>query len=194
MHQFHRLTTKISTWLAWAAGAVILFGCAVPIAIDVVSRATLGRTIVESFEISSYAFAACIGLGMGYTVSSKANIRVDILTAKLPRRLRLGFDLVAALAMALTATALAYYTFDVLAESWNLGSRSQSTLQVPLILPQSLWWAGLVWFATVACLTPLFAAARLFAGDPDGAEALISNPDLMDEIKDIGIDVDEDTP
>lgn len=194
MQHFHELTSKISTWLAWAAGAVILFGCAVPIAIDVVSRAAFGRTIVESFEISSYAFAACIGLGMGYTVSSKANIRVDILTAKLPRRLRLGFDMVAALALAVTAVALAYYTFDVLAESWNLGARSQSTLQVPLILPQSLWWAGFVWFATVACLTPLFAAARLLARDPDGAEALISNPDLMDEIKDIGIDVGEDTP
>lgn len=176
--------------MAWIAGAVILFGCAVPIATDVMTRALLGRTVLESFEISSYAFAICIGLGMGFTVTSKANIRVDILSAKLPRHLRIVFDLAAAAALAFTALALAWYSFDVLAQSWKLGARSESTLRVPLLLPQSIWWLGFVWFATVACLTPLFAIARLMARDLTGAEALVSNPDLSDEIKDIGIDLE----
>lgn len=181
------LTQSISRWFAWLAGAVILFGCALPISIDVISRALVGRTIVESFEIAGYALAACIGLGMGYTVTSKANVRVDILTARLPRGLRLAVDLIASLALAVTAFAFAYYTFDVLAESWRLGARSVSTLQVPLILPQSIWWIGFAWFATVACLTPILAFIRLFSRDMDGAEALISNPDLMDEMKESGI-------
>lgn len=181
------LTQSISRWFAWLAGAVILFGCALPISIDVISRALIGRTIVESFEIAGYALAACIGLGMGYTVTSKANVRVDILTARLPRGLRLAVDLIASLALAVTAFAFAYYTFDVLAESWRLGARSVSTLQVPLILPQSIWWIGFAWFATVACLTPILAFIRLLSRDMDGAEALISNPGLMDEMKESGI-------
>ncbi|MCB1808925.1 MAG: TRAP transporter small permease, partial [Candidatus Competibacteraceae bacterium] len=61
--------------------------------IDVVSRAVFGQTVLESFEISGYGLAACIGLGMGFTVSTKANIRVDFLTSKLPRRARMVFDL-----------------------------------------------------------------------------------------------------
>ena len=85
MKPVYDLSERISRWLAWVAGAVILFGCAVPVAIDVIARAVLGRTLVESFEISGYALAVCIGLGMGYTVTTKANIRVDILTARLPR-------------------------------------------------------------------------------------------------------------
>lgn len=191
MQRVDDLTEQLSRWLAWVAGAVILFGCAVPISIDVVSRAVIGRTLLESFEISGYAFAACIGLGMGFTVTSKTNIRVDILSAKLPRRLRLVFDMTAALALAVTAVALAWYAFGVLAESWKLGARSQSTLRVPLLLPQSIWWLGFVWFATVACLTPVLAIARLATRDLNGAERLISNPDLSDEMKDIGIELKE---
>lgn len=192
MLRLHDFTTQFSRWLAWIAGAVILFGCALPISIDVISRAVIGQTVLESFEISGYALAACIGLGMGFTVTSKANIRVDILTARLPRGMRLFFDLVASIALALTAFALAWYALSVLQETWKLGARSQSTLQVPLIFPQGIWWIGLFWFATVACLTPVFAIQRLIARDVDGAEALISNPDLSDEMKEIGFDTDGD--
>jgi TRAP-type C4-dicarboxylate transport system permease small subunit len=183
----HKFTERVSRWLAWIAGGIILFFCAVPISIDVITRAVFGYTIVESFEISGYALAACIGLGMGYTVTSKANIRVDIATARLPRKIRLAFDMLASLALAAVALAFAWYTFDVLQQTWKLGARSESTLQVPLILPQSLWWAGFVWFATVACLAPALACLRLISGDVNGAEELISNPDLSDELKEIGI-------
>lgn len=185
-----KLVDGVSRWFAWLAGAVILFGCALPISIDVISRLVLGRTVVESFEISGYALAACIGLGMGYTVTSKANVRVDVLTARLPRGLRLAIDLLASLALAVTAFAFAYYTFDVLIESIKLDARSVSTLQVPLILPQSIWWLGFAWFATVACITPILALIRIMSRDLKGAEILISNPDLSDEMKEIGIETE----
>lgn len=185
------LSHRISRWLAWLAGAVILFGSAVPVAIDVFARATLGRTLVESFEISEYALAACIGLGMGYTVTTRANVRVDILTARLPRAIRLYVDLFAAMTLAVTAVACAWYAFGVLEETWRLGARSISTLQVPLIIPQTIWWIGFFWFATIACLTPLFAIERLWARDLSGTEALISNPQLTDEMEEIGIDVSD---
>lgn len=188
MQKSEHIGERISRWLAWAAGAIILFGSAVPIAIDVIARATVGRTVVESFEISGYALAACIGLGLGYTVTTRANVRVDILTARLPRSMRLCVDLFASVVLAVTAVFAAWYSFGVLEETWRLGARSISTLQVPLILPQSVWWIGFFWFATVACLTPVLAAARLLAKDLSGAEALISNPQLSEEIEEIGID------
>ncbi len=187
MKPVYDMSARLSRWLAWVAGATILFGCAVPVAIDVAARALLGRTLVESFEISGYALALCIGLGMGYTVTTKANIRVDILTAQLPRGVRLPFDLAASVALAVTALAFAWYTFDVLQESWRLDARSISKLQTPLLLPQSIWWAGFVWFATVAVLTPFYAIMRLIAGDTDTAEALVSAPGLLEELQKGGI-------
>ncbi len=187
MKPVYEISRRISRWLAWVAGATILFGCAVPVAIDVTARALLGRTLVESFEISGYALALCIGLGMGYTVTTKANIRVDIVTAQLPRTLRIPFDLAASVSLAVTAVAFAWYTFDVLQESWRVDARSISTLRTPLLVPQTIWWAGFVWFATVAVLTPVYAIVRLVAGDADTAETLVSAPGLLEELQQGGI-------
>ena len=188
MKQLYTGAEKISLWLAWLAGAIIIFGCALPISVDVISRALIGSTLVESFEISGYALAACIGLGMAYTVTTKANIRVDILTAKLPRPLRRTIDLIASVALAVTAFAFAYYTFDVLRDSWQLDARSISTLQVPLVIPQGIWWAGFVWFAAMAVLTPLYAIGRLLGGDTDTYDSLISSSSLADELSQSGIE------
>ncbi|EDP64890.1 hypothetical protein BAL199_21079 [alpha proteobacterium BAL199] len=155
------LTRRISRGLAWIAGGAILFGCAVPITIDVVSRFFLNRTLLESFEISGYALAACIGLGMGYTVSTKANVRVDFLTMRLPPRIRVVFDLAAAVALAVVAAAFAYFAWGVLQQSGSMDARSMSILRVPLVIPQGVWWIGLFWFACVAILTPVLAILKV---------------------------------
>lgn len=178
---------RISRCFAWVAGAVILFGCCIPISIDVVSRAVLGQTVLESFEISGYGLAACIGLGMGFTVSTKANIRLDFLTNKLPVRARMVLDLAAAIALAVVAVALAYYAFGTLQQSWRMDARSVSTLQVPLYLPQSVWWFGLLWFAIAASLTPVFAVIRILRGDQTGFERLLASPALNDELAQTGV-------
>ena len=183
---------RISRYLAWLGGAVILFGCCIPISIDVVSRAVFGQTVLESFEISGYGLAACIGLGMGFTVSTKANIRVDFLTNKLPRRARMVFDLAAAIALAVVAVALAYYAFETLQQSWRMDARSVSTLRVPLYLPQSVWWFGLLWFAIAASLTPVFAVMGILRGDKAGFDRLLASPALHDELAQTGVKGAED--
>ena len=99
------LIERVSRWLAWAAGAVILFGCALPITVDVLSRYFLNRSAVESFEISGFGLAACIGLGMAHTVTTKAHIRVDFAVARLPFPLRAACDLLAACVLAVVAGA-----------------------------------------------------------------------------------------
>lgn len=187
MNRVHELYSRITLWLTWIAGGLIIFGCAIPISIDVVSRAITGSTLVESFEISGYAFAASIGLGMGYTVTSKANIRIDVLVSHLPEKLRMLVDIVSSVALSITALALAYYTFDVLNDSWRLGARSESTLQVPLVVPQGVWWIGLVWFATVAVLSPVYAIIKLVAGDRHAFSQALSNSDLSDELDQLGL-------
>lgn len=178
---------KISRFFAWIAGAIILFGCCIPIAIDVIARFLFNTTVVESFEISGYGLAACIGLGMGYTVTTKANIRVDFLTAKLPRNLRRFFDFTASIALAVVAVALAYLTWTKLQQSWAMEAKSTSTLQVPLILPQGIWWVGLFWFGCVAVLTPALAIVRLVLGDRHGFDRLVASSALSEEIGQIGV-------
>ncbi|WP_339763800.1 TRAP transporter small permease [uncultured Hoeflea sp.] len=176
------LPQRVSRWLAWVAGAVILFGCAVPITIDVLARYFLNRGLVESFEISGYGLAACIGLGLGYTVTTKAHIRVDFVVAKMPFPVRAACDLLAACALAVVAAALAWFAWGTVSQSWNMGARSMSQLQIPIVIPQGLWWIGLFWFACMAVLTPIQAVLRLLKGDRAGFQAAIGSADLNAEI------------
>lgn len=180
------LPQRVSRLMAWAAGALILFGCGVLISLDVLTRSLAGRGVIESFELSGYALAGAVGLGLAFTVTSRANIRVDIAAAALPAAVRRPFDLLAALALAVAAVVLAVYGWETLATSWRMGARSVSRMQTPLVVPQALWWAGLAWFALVALLVPVQAVRRLAAGDGRGADALIGPPGVHEEIEQAG--------
>ncbi len=182
------LPQRISRLLAWLAGAVVLVGCSFLITVDVVTRFFFRRGMVESFEISGYALAACIGLGLAFTVTSKANIRVDILLDALPDRLRVLCDLLASAALALIAVTLAWFAYGTLAQSWGLNAKSISLLQVPMVIPQGIWWVGIFWFACVAVLIPIQAVMRLFANDRAGFDALIGSLRVTEEIEQSGVE------
>ena len=86
-------------------------------------------------------------------------------TSRTTANLGPGYDcLAAALSLTLVALALAWYCFSTLTQSWRMGAKSISTLQVPLALPQGVWWIGMFWFAIMAVLVPLQAVAKLLAG------------------------------
>jgi TRAP-type C4-dicarboxylate transport system permease small subunit len=180
------LPQRLSRILAWIAGAIILMGCAGLITIDVVTRYFFRRGMVESFEISGYALAACIGLGMAFTVTSKANIRVDILLDALPDKVRVVCDLLASLSLTIIAVTLAWFTFGTLQASWTMNAKSVSVLQTPMILPQGIWWVGLFWFACMAVLVPVQAIAKLIRRDRKGFDGLIGSLRVAEEIEQAG--------
>ncbi len=178
---------RVSRVLAWIAGALILFGCSGLITLDVITRMIFRRGVVESFELSGYAFAAAIGFGLAFTATSKANVRVDILLSLLPPGLRRCCDVIAALSLSVIALALAWYGWRTLDQSITMHAKSVSTLQVPMAIPQGIWWVGIFWFACVAVLLPLQAMVRLLRRDRAGFDALIGSPQKSDEIAQAGI-------
>lgn len=178
---------RVTRVIAWIAGAIILFGCGALISIDVITRAIFRRAVVESFEVSGYCFAAAIGLGLAFTVTQKSNIRVDILLAALPRGVRRACDLLAALALAASALALAWYCFGTLAQSWRMDAKSISVLQVPLVLPQGIWWIGMFCFAFMAILVPVQATLKLLAGDTAAFDRTIGSLRVTEEISQAGV-------
>ncbi len=189
------LPQRISRILAWIAGAFILFGCGFLISLDVVTRTILRRGVIESFELSGYALAAAIGLGLAFTVTSKANIRVDIALDLVPRPVRRACDILASLSLAVIALALAWYCWGTLSQSYAMGARSVSSMQVPMVLPQGIWWVGLFWFAAMAVIVPVQAMIRLARGDAAGFDATIGSLRVTEEIEQAGVTaVAEDEP
>ncbi len=179
---------RISRLLAWAAGAIILVGCSGLITIDVITRYLFKRGMVESFEISGYALAACIGLGLAFATTSKTHVRVDILLDAFPRPVRVACDLLASLSLALVALALAWFCWGTLAQSVSMNAKSVSTLQTPMAIPQAIWWGGMFWFACVSVLLPIQAVLRLLARDNAGFDALIGSLRVNEEISQAGVE------
>ncbi|MBY0325153.1 MAG: TRAP transporter small permease subunit [Reyranella sp.] len=179
---------RVSRLLAWLAGAIVLVGCSGLITIDVITRFLFRRGMVESFEISGYALAACIGLGLAFATTSKAHVRVDILLDAFPRPVRVACDLLASISLALVALALAWFCWKTLAQSVSMNAKSVSTLQMPMALPQAIWWIGIFWFACVAVLMPLQAALRLLARDAAGFDALIGSLRVSEEMAQAGVE------
>ena len=68
-------------------------------------------------------------------------------------------------------------------QSWTSGSRSQSDLQTPTVIPQVLWIAGLILFVVVGLVLILEALARLKAGDPAGVARLIGTRSAEEEVE-----------
>lgn len=177
---------RLSRYLAWLSGGILLIGCAGSITLDVVLRYFLNRTVVESFEISGYAFAAAVALGMAYTVSCKSNIRIDLVANRLPLPLRVALDLVAHLAILVVAGTIAWYALQTWLQSLKLDAKSITILQVPLILPQGIWLLGLIWFALFAALIAWHSARLLLRGDLAGVQQLIGPATLREEIEQAG--------
>jgi TRAP-type C4-dicarboxylate transport system permease small subunit len=146
----------VSRALAWLAGAIVVL-CALLVVLDILTRALIGRIVFESFEFSCYGFAAAFGLGLAHTALERANVRVDIVNAALPARLRTSLDVLSAVALAALALVFAWHATSTLLTSHSMGARSNSSLSIPLDYPQSVWAIGIGWFAVVATLIALRA-------------------------------------
>ncbi len=71
----------------------------------------------------------------------------------------------------------------VLDQSWISGSRSQSALETPVIVPQVLWFAGLVLFFVVGVVLLVEALRLVFTGNVPGAVHLIGTRSAEEEVE-----------
>jgi TRAP-type C4-dicarboxylate transport system permease small subunit len=172
----------VSRWLAWIGGAMLLL-CAVLVSLDVVFRAALKATYFESFELSSYAFAIATAMGMSYALVSRAHIRIEVLYTLLRPRWRGWLDVVAYALLALCALVLLYWAGHVALGNWQSGARSNSSLAVPLAIPQGLWLIGLAWFALLAVLYTLYGLVKCVLGRSEEAHRRLGVASLEEEIE-----------
>jgi TRAP-type C4-dicarboxylate transport system permease small subunit len=150
-----RTIVSIARWGAWAGGIIILLSTLL-ICVDVLTRSMFGMSLVESFELSSYGLAIALGLALPHSLLTGGHIRINVTrSVKLPL-LRQVADVAAFGSMAVFAGCVAWYGVMTVRESLASSVVSNSTLGIPLAIPQSIWAAGLVAFAGVS----VFAVIR----------------------------------
>jgi TRAP-type C4-dicarboxylate transport system permease small subunit len=162
---------RLNRIVALLVGAGLL-ACAAFVLVDITLR-QVGTSFGGTDEISGYAMAIATSWGMAYTLLELGHVRIDIVRSRLAARGRAVMDLFALLALTLTVTLIAWKCWPVVATSIANDSRANTPLETPLPLVQIPWLAGWVWFALMAWVTLLAAAALVLRGQLAESERAI---------------------
>jgi TRAP-type C4-dicarboxylate transport system permease small subunit len=161
------LMRSISRWGLWLGGALVLLA-ALLIGVDVILRKFFTTSIGGADELAGYALAIGTAWGLAATLLERAHIRIDSLYVLFPRIYRIILDLFGLALFTLFFAMVAWHGTGVVLQSWVSSSRSQSALQIPTVIPQSIWIVGLLLFVLVGSALFLDALVKLKNGDRAG--------------------------
>ena len=178
--KLERAVTSLSTLLARAAGFAIL-GSALMIAIEVLARRLFSTSLIGADEISGYVLAIAVTWGASLAIIRRAHVRIDILHHQLPRPWAATLDLLALVAMLAFTLLFAWYATRLLSTNIGVGAVSNTQMEVPMWIPQSLWVAGLWIFAAVTSVLILLTLRAVFKRDLDYAQRLAGVRGALEE-------------
>jgi TRAP-type C4-dicarboxylate transport system permease small subunit len=160
-----------------------VLAAALLIGVDVTLRKFFHTSIGGADELAGYALAIGTAWSLGAALLDRAHIRIDSLYGMFPRWLRLALDFAGIALLIAFFGLIARHGWNVVQQSWVSGSRSQSALQTPTVLPQSIWLVGLALFCLIG--VALLARAALLAarGEAAAAENLISTRSAAQEVQ-----------
>lgn len=162
-------------------GALILLA-AILIGIDVFLRKVFVLSIGGADELAGYALAIGSAWALAATLLDRGHIRIDSLYMQLPGPVRIVLDLVGVVLLVGFFALVFRHGIGVLEQSWVSGSRSQSALETPLIIPQTIWLVGLAIFLLIGAVLLAAAIMRILRGDRAGASALIGTRSSAEDV------------
>lgn len=164
-------------------GGTLLLASALLICADVFLRYFFVVSVGGADELSGYALGIAAAWGFSYALLSRSHVRIDALYTHIPPAARPIIDLAGLAAFMVFMGYVTWRGWGVLNQSIISGARSISALEVPLVVPQTAWVAGLVYFLLVALLLLLRAIVALAGGNRDLAFRLIGSKAAMDEVQ-----------
>lgn len=182
LEKTHARLQRLSRFAAMLGGLGIIF-IAMMVTVDVLLRKFLHTTLGGASEIAGFIFAAGTALAYPYVLLDRANIRIDVVYARLPRKLRAVLDLVALVLLLGFVAMLTRSVIALLIKSWTAGSMSVGVINVAVWFPQLLWAAGFVLFSLCAVFLVLHAAVGLQRGDWGMVNRVAGVPTLEETIE-----------
>ncbi len=156
---------RIENLLATVFGAIFLL-LSVVVAVETVSRKVFNVSIQGADELGGYALAVGSTIAFSLALMGRNHIRVDVFHDKFPKAMQAALNWLSIVALAAFGAFIAWVAFKVIGDTLQYRSTAQTPWATPLIIPQSVWYAGLVIFALVAFgyaarATLLLAGGRL---------------------------------
>jgi TRAP-type C4-dicarboxylate transport system permease small subunit len=182
MDRLQAVAGRISRVGAIVGGALLLIASIV-ISIDITLRYTISRTLGGADELSGYALAISSAWGLSTALLTRSHIRIDTVYVRVPIRARVWLDLLSLAVFTGFFALVAWHGWGVVAQSWSAGSRSMSTLETPVVVPQAMWFLGFVFLISVAVLLLARSLAALRAGNLVAFFELIGSKSALAEAK-----------
>lgn len=183
MDRLYFIAARVSRVSSWIGGG-LLVTAALIVTVDVVLRKLVNMSFGGSDELAGYALAISTSWGLSFTLTSRANIRIDALYMRLPPRLAACLDMLALLTMACFMAFVSWFSVQLWWGSIQMNSTANTPLQTPLWVPQSLWVAGFLVFLIVNAVMLLRGLSMLVAGDHAGVSRLTGIRTVDEEVQD----------
>ena len=179
---------RVAHWGLWFGGALVLLA-ALLIGIDVVMRKFFNASIGGADELAGYALALGTAWSLAAALVERAHIRIDSLYVLFSRRLRFVLEVAGLVLLVLFFGLVAWHGWSMVAQSWTAGSRSQSALQTPTVIPQLIWFVGLAGFVAIGIVLLVHALVLASRGEHAAVAKAISTrsaeEEVADEIRDL---------
>lgn len=122
----------VSRTLNWV-GMAFLVVMVLTVTVDVGGHYLFKRPLTGSTDFIEVMMVIVVFLGLGYCAALGGNVRVDVVHARLPKRVQAGLDI---FTFAASTFIFALITWRLTARAWNiiqepLSGPSTSTLQIP---------------------------------------------------------------
>ena len=131
------------------------------IIIQVVLRYAFGRGMVVLEEIQWHLYAVGFMVGMSYTLTLDANIRLDILHSRFSRRTKAKVEIWGTLFLLMPFIVIFFlHSLDFVANSWRVGEHSDAPMGLPYrwaikaVIPVSF---ALLFLAAISRMVHAFA-------------------------------------
>jgi TRAP-type C4-dicarboxylate transport system permease small subunit len=154
---------RVESALATVFGLVFI-GLALLVTIETISRKVFNVSLQGADELGGYALAVGSTIAFSLALMGRNHIRVDVFHELLPPRAQAFANWASIVSLAAFGVFIAWLAFKVLGDTLQYRSTAQTPWATPLIIPQSVWYGGLVVFALVACGYALRATRLLLAG------------------------------
>lgn len=176
------LAERIARCAVWAGGVMLLFAAAL-VTVDVLMRRLFGLTFTGADEISAYLFAISTSWAFSFVLLHRSNVRIDALYLVLPRIVRALLDVLALAALGAFMAYFSWRAWIAVETTIDMNAHSTTPLAVPLVVPQSLWFAGMALFMIVWALLMLRSLLALATGDLPTLGRLAGAQSLDEEVQ-----------
>ncbi|OZI36028.1 C4-dicarboxylate ABC transporter permease [Bordetella genomosp. 1] len=187
-HGSLRLLERVARIGAWIGGIGLLLVSWL-IVIDLAARKLAGVSLGGADELAGYTLAVASAWAFPITLLRRSHIRVDVVYTHLSPRTRVVLDVFALVCLGVFVGTLTWHAWFVLVDSIHFQSVSNTPLQVPQWIPQSLWFAGYAFFLLTIVVLGACALARVMKGRWQAVNALIGIHSVEEGIEEETADV-----